>query len=136
MKRIAMTLVTLCALVGFGTQAMAQCNHGYGGGYGGYGYGGGYGGYGGYSFGGAGYGQGGGWGPSGSYFGNGGHDFQPHWHVTQTPYGPSTWYGNGPHDLVPHQHSQTPWSYQGYSNTGAGPTTSFYSPQPYYFAPW
>jgi len=117
MKRIAMTLVTLCALAGFGTQAMAQCNHGYGGGYGGYG-------------------QSGGSGSFGSYFGNGGHDFQPHWHVTQTPYGPSTWYGNGPHDLVPHQHSQTPWSYQGYSNTAAGPTTSFYNPQPYYFAPW
>jgi hypothetical protein len=81
------------------------------------------------------------YGPYGSYFGNGGHDYQPHGHVTQTPYGPQGWYGNGPHDFVPHQHSYSPWSYQGYSNTGAGPTTSFYNPQPYnpqryYFAPW
>ena len=127
MKRIAMTLVILCALMGFGTQASAQCGsrmggYGYsGGGYGGYGYGGGY---------------GGGYGQSSSYFGNGGHDFQPHGHVTQTPYGASTWYGIGPHDFAPHQHSRTPWSYQGFSNTGAGPTTSFYNQQPTYFAPW
>ncbi len=141
MKRIVMALVAVCALTAWGTQASAQCRRGfagpayggYGGGYGGYGggyggYGGGYsGGYGGYS---------GGNGQTSSYFGNGGHDSQPHWHVTQTPYGPSTWYGNGPHDFVPHQHSQSPGSYQGYSNTGAGPTTSFYNPQPYYFAPW
>lgn len=133
MKRIVMTLVAVCALMAVGTQANAQ---GYGGGYGGGGcsnggYGGGYGnrGYGGGGYGG-GYGGG-----SGSYFGNGGHDLQPHGHVTQTPYGQSSWYGNGPHDLVPHQHSRTPWSYQGYSNTGAGPTTSFYNQQPYY-APW
>ena len=91
MKRIAMTLVILCALMGFGTQASAQCGsrmggYGYsGGGYGGYGYGGGY---------------GGGYGQSSSYFGNGGHDFQPHGHVTQTPYGASTWYGIGPHDFA------------------------------------
>lgn len=119
MKRIAMTVLTMCALMTFATQANAQ-----GFGYGGGGYGGGYGGY------------GGGWGGFGSYFGNGGHDFQPHWHATQTPYGTAQWYGNGPHDAVPHHHTKTPWSYQGYSNTGAGPTTSFYSPQPYYFAPW
>ena len=135
MKRIAMTLVMMCALIGLGTQASAQCGSrmggfGYsGGGYGGYGYSGGYG-YGGGGYGGGGYGQ------PGSYYGNGGHDLQPHGHVTQTPYGPSTWYGTGPHDLVPHQHSRTPWSYQGFSNTGAGPTTSFYNQQPTYFAPW
>jgi hypothetical protein len=136
MKRIVMTLVAMGALMAFATQANAQVYFGYGGGgYGGYGQGGyGQGSYGGY--GGNGYGYGAGWGQPGSYFGNGGHDFQPHWHVTQTPFGQQTWYGNGPHDLVPHQHSHTPWSYQGYSNTGAGPTTSFYSPQPYYFAPW
>ena len=129
MKRIAMILVAMCALVTLATPAKAQCNNRYGGGgYGGYGYAGG-------GYGGQGYG-GGGWGQSSSYFGNGGHDYQPHLHVTQTPFGPSAWYGNGPHDLVPHQHSQTPWSYQGYSNTGAGPTTSFYSQQPNYFAPW
>ena len=142
MKRIAMTLVTMCALMAFATQAKAQCYQGYGGGgyggnrYGGNGYGGG--GYGGYGYGGGGgYGYGGGGGGQfGSYFGNGGHDLQPHGHVTQTPFGQYSWYGNGPHDRVPHQHSQTPWSYQGYSNTGAGPTTSFYNQQPNYFAPW
>ena len=78
----------------------------------------------------------GGQGPYGSYYGNGGHDYQPHWHTTQTPFGPSTWYGNGPHDFVPHEHSHSPWSYEGYSNTQAGPTTSYYNQQPYYFAPW
>jgi hypothetical protein len=73
----------------------------------------------------------------GSYFGNGGHDYQPHWHVTQTPFGARAWYGNGPHDFVPHQHSYSPWSYRGYSNTGAGPTTSFYPRhRQYYYAPW
>ena len=141
MKRISTALVMMCALIVFATPAKAQCHRGYGGGgyrYGGGGYsvsvyGGGYGG-GGYS--GGGYGgisQGGSF---GSYFGNGGHDLQPHWHATQTPFGQNLWYGNGPHDLAPHQHSVTPWSYQSYSNTGAGPTTSFNSPQPYYVAPW
>lgn len=77
-----------------------------------------------------------GYGRFGSYYGNGGHDYQPHWHTTQTPYGPNAWYGNGPHDFVPHAHTRTPWSYQGYSNTGAGPTVSHYNPQPPYFAPW
>lgn len=121
MKRIAAILLAVGALMVFAPESKAQGyfgSPGYGSGtYGGYGYG-------------------GGWNPYGSYFGNGGHDFQPHWHITQTPFGPNIWYGNGPHDLVPHQHSHTPWSYQGYSNTEAGPTTSFYSPQPYYFAPW
>jgi hypothetical protein len=126
MKRIVMTLVAVCALMAVGTQAKAQ---GYGG-YGGGGYGGG--GYGGGGYGGGGYGGGG----YGSYFGNGGHDLQPHLHATQTPYGTSMWYGNGPHDLAPHQHSKTPWSYQGYSNTGSGPTTSFYNQQPTYYSPW
>jgi hypothetical protein len=73
----------------------------------------------------------------GSYYGNGGHDYLPHWHITQTPYGPRAWYGNGPHDYVPHQHSYSPRSYQGYSPTWSGPTTSFYPRYPqYYYAPW
>ena len=114
MKRIAMTLVAMCALITFSTQAKADHY-----GYRGSGYGGGYG-----------YGQ-----PS-TYFGNRGHDLQPHMHVTQTPFSPNIWYGNGPHDLAPHQDSRTPWSYQGYSNTGAGPTTSFYNQQPTYYSPW
>ena len=36
------------------------------------------------------------------YFGNGGHDVTPHWHQTQTPYGPTYWYGMGSHDFRPH----------------------------------
>ena len=165
MKRIAVVLVMMCTLVAFATPANAQCYRGYGGGgysgggyngggYNGGGYsGGGYngGGYNGGGYNGGGY-NGGGYnvgsygvggygginqgGSFGSYFGNGGHDLQPHLHATQTPFGQNLWYGNGPHDLAPHQHSVTPWSYQSYSNTGAGPTTSFSSPQPYYVAPW
>src|SRR4051794_39241930 len=39
---------------------------------------------------------GGGYGiPSFNYYGNGGHDLQPHWHTTQTPFGSFGWYGNG-----------------------------------------
>ena len=140
MKRIAVVLVMMCTLVAFATPANAQCYRGYGGGgYSGGGYnGGGYNG-GGYNVGSYGVGGYGGinqGGSFGSYFGNGGHDLQPHLHATQTPFGQNLWYGNGPHDLAPHQHSVTPWSYQSYSNTGAGPTTSFNSPQPYYVAPW
>ena len=132
MKRLAMTLVAMGALMAFSMQANAQDYGGYGFGWGGYGNNGGYGGGYGGGFGG---GYGGGYGAS-SYFGNGGHDLQPHGHVTQTPYGQYSWYGNGPHDLTPHQHSRNPWSYQGYSNTGAGPTTSFYNQQPTYYSPW
>ena len=84
------------------------------------GYGGGFGGQGGYS----------------SYYGNGGHDYQPHWHTTQTPFGNSQWYGNGPHDFRPHQHTRTPYSYQGYSSNPWSSTQSYYPQQPYYFAPW
>jgi len=128
MRNLLFTSV-LAMGVCFGLQESAQAQWGGGynrAGYGGYGYGRGHSAYG-----------GGGFGTQfGSYYGNGGHDYQPHWHATQTPYGPNVWYGNGPHDFVPHQHSRTPWSYQGYSNTGAGPTTSYYNPQPYYFAPW
>ena len=132
MKRIAMTLLALCAFAGIAAQAKAQdCNAYGGGGFRGYGYGGGS-----YGGGGYGYGGGGGGGQFGTYFGNGGHDYQSHLHVTRTPYSQSAWYGNGTHDYVPHQHSRTPWSYQGYSNTGAGQTTSFYNTQPYYYSPW
>ena len=128
MKRIAMTLLALCAFAGIAAQAKAHDCDGYGGGgFRGYGYGGG-----GYGYGGG----GGGGGQFGTYFGNGGHDYQSHLHVTRTPFGQSAWYGNGPHDSAPHQHSRTPWSYQGYSNTGAGQTTSFYNTQPYYYSPW
>jgi len=126
MKSFLFASVFALTALGFqGSTAMAQwggrCNNS---GYGGHGF---------RAYGGGGFGN---QGQFGSYYGNGGHDFQPHWHVTQTPFGANAWYGNGPHDLVPHQHSRTPWSYQGYSNTGAGPTTSFYNQRPYYFAPW
>lgn len=132
-KFLLTSVMALAVCLGFqGATAQAQWGGGYSyPGYGGYGYG-----NGGYGYGGYGGGGFGGQGQFGSYYGNGGHDFQPHWHVTQTPFGANAWYGNGPHDAMPHQHTRTPWSYQGYSNTGAGPTTSFYSPQPYYYAPW
>lgn len=71
-----------------------------------------------------------------SYYGNGGHDFVPHWHQTQTPFGSYSWYGLGGHDFQPHVHTQTPYSYQGYSFSPWGATQSYYSPSPYYFSPW
>ncbi len=74
--------------------------------------------------------------PAYGYYGNGGHDYLPHWHMTTTPYGSFSWYGTGPHDYLPHQHVRTPSSYQGYSVTPFGVTRSFYSPYPYTYAPW
>jgi hypothetical protein len=59
-------------------------------------------------------------------FGNGMHDYQPHWHRTDTAYGSVYWYGNGPHDFVPHQHSVSPWGgVRSYSYTPFGPTRSY-----------
>ncbi len=81
--------------------------------------------------------------PAYGYYGNGGHDFAPHWHQSTTPYGTYSWYGNGPHDFQPHSHVQTPYSYQGSSVSPWGYTQSFYpnspyqySPYPYTYAPW
>jgi hypothetical protein len=74
--------------------------------------------------------------PAFGYYGNGGHDFMPHWHQTTTPFGTFSWYGNGPHDYLPHQHIRTPYSYQGFSATPFGYTQSFYPTTPYYYAPW
>src|SRR5262249_20233910 len=59
-------------------------------------------------------------------YGNGPHDFAPHWHRTLTPFGPVYWYGNGPHDYLPHQHSVSPWGgVRSYSITPFGPTKSY-----------
>lgn len=74
--------------------------------------------------------------PVTGYYGNGGHDFVPHWHQTATPFGTFTWFGNGPHDYLPHQHVQTPYSYEGYSVRPFRFTRSIYSPYPYTYAPW
>ncbi len=124
---------------------------GYGGGYyGGRGYiqvyGGGHGhGYGGYNRGysqgyGGGYGQayGGYAAPNQYYYGNGGHDFQPHMHTTQTPVGSFAWYGTGAHDFQPHEHTHSAYGgYQGYSPSPfGGVTTSYYNSTPYTYMPW
>lgn len=90
---------------------------GYGGGY----YGGGYGGYGGV--------------PGFTYYGNGGHDFQPHWHTVQTPFGGYSYFGNGAHDFAPHVHRQTPYGITGY-NGGFPYTQSYSPPTPYTYMPW
>ena len=65
-------------------------------------------------------------------YGNGLHDYLPHWHRTNTPFGPVYWYGNGLHDYLPHNHSISPWGgVRSYSITPFGPTTS-YNGFPYY----
>ena len=65
-------------------------------------------------------------------YGNGPHDFQPHWHQTITPYGPVYWYGNGPHDYLPHDHSVSPWGgVRSYSLSPYGPTKSYNGFPPY-----
>jgi hypothetical protein len=59
-------------------------------------------------------------------YGNGAHDFAPHWHQTYTPFGSVYWYGNGPHDYLPHNHTISPFSgVRSYSYTPFGPTTSY-----------
>ena len=74
--------------------------------------------------------------PVTGYYGNGGHDYVPHWHQTTTPLGTFNWYGNGLHDVLPHQHIQTPYSYQGFSARPFRFTQSFYQPYPYTYSPW
>src|SRR5204862_4036432 len=59
-------------------------------------------------------------------YGNGAHDYVPHWHRTNTFFGPTYWYGNGPHDYLPHHHSVSPWGgVRSYSITPFGPTKSY-----------
>ena len=67
-------------------------------------------------------------GPGGVYagYGNGLHDYAPHWHRTNTLFGPVYWYGNGLHDYLPHNHSISPWGgVRSYSMTPFGPTKSY-----------
>ena len=67
-------------------------------------------------------------GPRRAYAGydNGPHDFVPHWHRTETPFGRVYWYGNGPHDYLPHHHSISPRAgVRSYSITPFGPTKSY-----------
>jgi hypothetical protein len=77
-----------------------------------------------------------GYGGYGGYYGNGGHDFAPHWHQTYTPYGSYSYYGIGAHDFMPHDHSFTPYSYQGYHYTPRGYTESYYSTPYGYYSPY
>ena len=59
-------------------------------------------------------------------YGNGPHDYAPHWHRTNTPFGPAYWYGNGLHDYLPHHHRVSPWGgTRSYSLTPFGPTKSY-----------
>ena len=93
---------------------------------------------GGYSGGGySGGGFGGGYGvPNSRYYGNGGHDFQPHWHTTRTPFGSFQWFGNGRHDSRPHEHSQTPYGIKSYNGGRFSDTRSYSPPTPYTYRPW
>ena len=66
--------------------------------------------------------------PGGFYagYGNGLHDYAPHWHRTYTPFGPTYSYGNGLHDSLPHNHSISPWGgVRSYGVTPFGPTKSY-----------
>ncbi len=58
------------------------------------------------------------------YYGNGPHDFVPHWHFYDTPFGTYGYYGLGAHDFVPHSH---------FSRSYVPPHTDYYfgSPYPY-----
>jgi len=137
LRSMALAGVLATGLLALGTTtAKAQ---GYGGYYGGGGYGHGYvgGGYG-QGYGGGGHYRGGYGVPSQQYYGNGGHDFQPHWHTTQTPVGSFAWYGNGAHDLQAHEHTNSPYGgYRGYSPSPfGGVTTSHYNSTPYIYMPW
>ena len=118
---------------------------GYGQGYyGGGGYGQGYSGGGGYGqgyYGGGGYGQGyyGGGGyavPSYNYYGNGGHDFQPHWHTKQTPIGNFSYYGQGAHDFRPHAHTETSYGITSFNGGYFSNTQSYSPPAPFIYRPW
>jgi hypothetical protein len=84
------------------------------------------------SYGGGGYGGA----PGFNYYGNGGHDFRPHWHTTQTPFGSFSLYGTGRHDFRPHVHTQTPYGITGYSGGRYHQTQSYSPPTPYIYRPW
>ncbi len=122
-------LLGLGSVLGLGASPVKADDFGGGGGY--------YGGGGGYYGGGGGYYGGGGYRvPSYSYYGNGGHDYQPHLHTRQTPFGGSSYYGLGRHDFGPHGHVQTPYGITSYSNGFFGNTQSYSPPAPYIYQPW
>jgi hypothetical protein len=131
LRRLALAGAVLAGTLGIASSSA----HAQGFGYGGYGWG-----YPQTSVGGYGGGYGGGFAaPDYNYYGNGGHDYQPHWHTTQTPFGSFAWYGNGVHDFLPHEHSHSACGggYQGYSPSPfGGVTTSYYPSTPYIFMPW
>ena len=59
-------------------------------------------------------------------YGNGPHDYLPHWHRTDTAFGSVYWYGNGLHDYLPHDHTISPWDgVRSYGYTPFGPTRSY-----------
>jgi hypothetical protein len=61
------------------------------------------------------------------YYGNGAHDFVPHWHFYNTPSGTYGYYGLGGHDFAPHGH---------YSREYVPPHRDYY-PAPYgYSSPY
>ena len=119
LRMMVLAGVLATGLLTYGTtQAQAQ---GYGGGY----YGGGSG------YGGGGYGV-----PTYNYYGNGGHDYQPHMHTRQTPFGTSSYYGLGRHDFRPHGHQQTPYGITSYNGGYYSNTRSYSPPTPYGYMPW
>lgn len=132
-------LLALGSILGFGIPAAkAQGYGGYSDGYvAGYGHGH-HGGYGHGHHGGHGHGDNGHGAPPRRYYGHGGHDFRPHWHTTQTPFGAFVWYGNGAHDFQPHEHTRSAYGgYRGYSPSPfGGVTTSYYTSTPYLDMPW
>jgi len=71
--------------------------------------------------------------PGYGYYGQGGHDFAPHWHTKRTPFGTFEWYGNGRHDFRPHGHSVTPYGIESYNSWR---TRSYSPPTPYVYRPW
>lgn len=115
---ILTSVVLLGGLLSVGTSLANAQGYGYGGGYPG-----------GYS--GGGYAV-----PSYNYYGNGGHDFQPHMHTRQTPFGSYSYYGMGRHDFRPHDHVETPYGITGYSNGRFASTQSYSPPSPYIYWPW
>lgn len=74
--------------------------------------------------------------PGQVYYGNGGHDFQPHWHTRQTPFGGYSYFGLGRHDFRPHAHVETPQGITSYSNGRFSSTQSYAPPAPYVYRPW
>lgn len=138
LRNAALAGVLATGLLALGTNpAKAQQYGGYGPGYYGGGYGRAYGpspyggGYGPSPYGGGGYAV-----PSYSYYGNGGHDFQPHLHTRQTPFGTYSYYGLGRHDFRPHAHVETPYGITSFNGGYFSNTQSYSPPAPFLYRPW